>query len=404
MELLATGNWLDSARARRVAFVMLLVTVATLAWLAATSHGTLDWRGRPLGTDFSQVYTAGQMVRDGRVTDVWDWSSHFAVQRAVHDLPTVDVYGWHYPPPFLLLATALSFLPYVTALVVWQLATLGPLAVMGQRFLGRRDGWLFIVGAPVTLICLVHGHNGFLTALLLGGGLLLLNRRPLLAGLLFGALVYKPQFAMIIPLLLLFARSWRAIAGAALSSIVLIGITLILWGWPAWQAFFDSLPLTRHIVIEAGDTGWQKIMSTFSALRAWGWAVEPAYAAQAMVSATALAAVCALALRGRPLLRNAATCAGVLIATPYVLDYDFVVLLLGVGFLWKDAQDHGWQRWEKSLLGLVWIAPLFARQLAEATTIPLGLVTAYIVLAISVRRAGLLTASPFRRSRAASAP
>ncbi len=404
METLATGNWLDSARARRVAFVMLLVTVATIAWVAATAHGTLDWRGRPLGTDFSQVHTAGQMVRDGRVADVWDWPSHFAVQRAAHGSQTVDVYGWHYPPPFLLLATLLSFLPYVAALMLWQAATLGPLAIMAQRALGRRDGWLFVVGAPVTLICLVHGHNGFLTALLLAGGLLLLDRRPIAAGLLFGALVYKPQFALVIPLLLLFARSWRAIAGAALSSLGLIGLTLILWGWPAWQAFLDSLPLTQHIVIERGDTGWQKIMSTFSALRAWGSPVGSAYAAQALATTTAIAAVCLLALRARPLVRNAATCAAVLIATPYVLDYDFVVLLLGVGFLWKDAQEHGWQRWEKSLLGLVWITPLFARQLAEATTIPLGLATAYIVLALSVRRSGLLTALPSHRSREASGP
>ena len=68
----------------------------------------------------------------------------------------------------------------------------------------------------------MHGHNGFLTALLLGGGLILLERKPFLAGLLLGCLVYKPQFALVLPLLLLALWNWRAIAGAAVSSLALI--------------------------------------------------------------------------------------------------------------------------------------------------------------------------------------
>ena len=91
----------------------------------------------------------------------------------------------------------------------------------------------------------MHGHNGFLTALLLGGGLMLLEKRPFVAGLLLGCLVYKPQFALVLPLLLLVLWNWRAIAGAAVSSLALIAITLAIWGWPVWQAFIDSLPLTQ---------------------------------------------------------------------------------------------------------------------------------------------------------------
>jgi hypothetical protein len=246
----------------------------------------------------------------------------------------------------------------------------------------------------VTLICLTHGHNGFLTALLLGGGLILLDRRPFLAGLLLGCLVYKPQFALVIPLLLLATRQWRAILGAAASSLLLIALTLAIWGWPVWQAFLDSLPLTKHIVIEQGRTGWEKIMSPFSAVRSWGMAIGPAYAVQGAASVLAIGATLWLAGARRPALRNAAATAAVLIATPYVLDYDFVVLLLGIGFLWKDGEDHGWAPWEKSLLALAWIAPLIARALAQATLFPLGLLTAIIVLGIAVARG--LRASPSR--------
>jgi hypothetical protein len=388
------GNWLDRARVRRIALVSLIVSIGAIALLFATAHGTLDWKGRPLGTDFSQVWTAGTMVWDGRAAAVWDWPSHFAVQQAFHRSTTVDLYGWHYPPPFLLVAAALATLPYLPALIVWQAATLAPFAWMAQRYVGRKDAWLYVVAAPATLICLTHGHNGFLTALLLGGGLILLDKKPLLAGLLLGCLVYKPQFALVIPLLPLAARQWRAILGAALSSCALIALTYAIWGWPVWQAFLDSLPLTRTIVIEQGKTGWEKIMSPFAAVRSWGLAIGPAYLVQGAASIAAIGATLWLAWTGRPALRNAAASAAVLIATPYVLDYDYVVLLLGIGFLWKDGEEHGWGDWEKSLLALAWVAPLFARSLAEATLFPLGLLTAIAVLGIAFRRG--VRASPSR--------
>lgn len=395
MGTLREGDWLTSERARRVAAISLIVSIVTLAALFGTAHGTLDWKGRPLGTDFSQVWTAGRMVWDGRAAEVWNWPAHFEVQQAFHHSKDVELYGWHYPPPFLLVAALLAALPYLPALVAWQAATLAPLAWLGQRFLGVRHGWLFVLGAPVTLVCLTHGHNGFLTALLLGGGLLLLDRRSFVAGLLLGCLVYKPQFALLIPLLLLVTRQWRAILGASLSSLALIALTLAIWGWPVWQAFLDSLPLTREVVIEQGRTGWHKILSPFAAVRAWGMPVGPAYLVQSVFTLAAIAGTLWLAWTSRPALRNAAATAAVLIATPYVLDYDYVVLLLGIAFLWKDGEEHGWRPWEKSLLALAWVAPLLARTLAELTLVPIGLTTALIVLGIALGRG--LRASPSRR-------
>jgi len=394
MGALRDGSWLSAERVRRIGVMCLVISGAAIALLFATSHGTLDYKGRALGTDFSQLWTAGTMVWDGRAAAVWDWPSHFAVQQQYHGSKTVDLFGWHYPPPFLLVAAALASLPYIPALIVWQAATLAPLTVMAHRYLKLRDGWLYMLAARVTLVCLLHGHNGFLTALLLGGGLLLLERKPFAAGLLLGCLVYKPQFALVIPLLLLVTGQWRAIYGAGVSSLALIGVTLAIWGWPVWQAFFDSLPLTREVVIEQGTTGWEKIMSPFAAVRAWGLALTPSYLVQGAFSLAAIAAAMRLAWTGRPALRNAATAAAVLIATPYVLDYDYVVLLLGIAFLWKDGEEHGWGTWERTLMGFAWIAPLVARAVAEATLIPLGLASALVVLAIAIRRK--ITASPSR--------
>ena len=383
---LRSGEWLTADRVRAVATVSLAFTGLAILCLLVTSHGTLDAWGRPLGTDFSNVWTAGQLALDGRAPAAWDWAAHYQVQQAAHGDPDVPFFGWHYPPPFLLVAGALALLPYLAALFLWQAVTLWAAAMTAQAILPGRTALLAALGAPVVLICLTHGHNGFLTAALLGGGLLLLGRRPLLAGLLFGCLVYKPQFALVVPLLLLAGGHARAIAGALASAAILVGATLVIWGWPAWQAFLDSLPLTRQIVIEQGETGWHKIQSLFAMVRMWGGPLPLAYAVQGAATLAAMGAVLWLGRAGRPNLRNAAVCAAAMLSTPYVLDYDLVVLGLGAAFLVADGLERGFLPWEKSLLALVWISPLVGRTLAEAASLPLGQLGIVVLLALAVRR------------------
>lgn len=383
---LRSGDWLTADRVRAAGTVSLALACLSILYLLITSHGTLDAWGRPLGTDFSDVWTAGQMALDGRAPAAWDWAAHYQVQQAVHGDPHVPFYGWHYPPPFLLLAALLAALPYLAALFVWQAASLWGALKVCRAILPGRTGLLALLGAPVVLICVTHGQNGFLTAALLGGGLLLLERKPLLAGLLFGCLIYKPQFALIIPLLLLAGLHVRAIAGACLSAATLVGATLVIWGWPVWQAFLESLPLTRQVIIEQGETGWHKIQSLFALVRMWGGSVPFAYAVQGAATVAAMAAVLWLTRTARPKPRNAAVCAAALLATPYVLDYDLVVLGLGAVFLAADGMARGFLPWEKSLLALAWLAPLVARPLAEMTLLPLGQASIVILLALAVRR------------------
>jgi hypothetical protein len=384
---LVDGSWLTRDRARTTARVSAAATILACLFLAATRHGTRDLWGRPLGTDFSDVYAAGRMALAGRAKDAWNWDLHYAVQQAVHHDANVPFYGWHYPPPLLLVAAALACLPYLAALLLWQGATLSAAALLVRRIVPGRDTLLLALGAPIVLVCLGHGQNGFLTATLLGGGLLLLDRKPLAAGLLFGCLLYKPQFALLVAPLLLVTGNWRAIAGAAASSLGLIAATLIAWGLPVWSAFLDSLPLTRQVVIESGATGWGKIDSPFAWARMWGGGVGFAYAVQALVTVGAIGAALCLARAASPPLRNAAATAAVLLSTPYVLDYDFVVLGIGIAFLVRDAIGRGFLPWEKSLLAFAWIAPLFGRQLATFGLLPVGQLTALIVLALAIRRA-----------------
>jgi len=406
----ADGRWLTEERIRAVTRLAGAATLLVILYLLLSAHGTLDRWGRPLGTDFSNVWTAGRMALDGQAAEAWEWGPHYRVQQAVHANPEVPFYGWHYPPPFLLLASLLGLLPYLVALAVWQGATLAAALAVVRRILPGPGILLPAIAAPVVLVCLTHGHNGFLTAALLGGGLLLLDRRPLLAGLLLGCLVYKPQFALVIPPLLLVTRNWRAFAGASASALLLIAATLLIWGWPVWQAFLDSLTLTRDVVIEGGATGWAKIQSPFAMTMMWGGTTEVAYAIQGFATAAAVLAILWIARSADPMLRNAAVTAATLLSTPYVLDYDFVVLGMGCAFLIADGRRRGFLGYEKSVLALVWIAPLLARTIAAIALVPLGQAAAVAILVLALRRAVRLDgvagrwirSSPSRHSHAGS--
>lgn len=385
-----------------VAVLMGAASILSLGWLFGFGHGTLDPIGRPLGTDFSEVYAAGKMALNGHAADAWSWPKHFAIQRQIHHDADVPVYGWHYPPPFLLIASTLAMLPYLPALIVWQTITLGVFARLMYWLVPRRETLLLVFAAPVTLVCVTHGHNGFLTALLLGAGLALQEEKPFPAGLLLGCLIYKPQFALVIPPLLLATRNWRAIVGAATSATVLIALTFALWGWPVWQSFIESLPLTRQVVIEQGNTGWYKIMSPFAGVRMWGGSIKAAYYVQAFYTLSSIIAVSWVSWRNeRPELRNALVCAAAILSTPYVLDYDLVIILPALAWLWIDGCKNGFERWDGTLMALAWATPLIGRSVAEWAFVPLGLISVVGVAWVSFRRC--VTALPFRRSREAFA-
>lgn len=412
IEAIATGEWLTPRqRVRAIASLMLAATALAVAVALLTAQGTLDALGRPLGTDFSMIWNAGRMANDGAAAAAWDWSSFHSAQVRTHgEQGAREFLAWLYPPPFLLIASLVATLPYVWALVAWQAATLTPAALLARRIAPEPNALLVALGFPAVLICLGHGHNGFLTAALLGGGLFLLDRRPLVAGVLLGCLLYKPQFAVILPLVLIAGGHWRAFLGASGAVIALVGVTLAIWGWPVWQAFIDSLPQTQAIIVEQGSTGWQKIQSAFSAVRMWGGGLAFAYGAQSVVTGMAVLAAMAATRFMAANLRGAAVIAGALLSTPYLLDYDLVVLGIAIAFLVADGRARGFLRWEASILAFVWAVPLFARTLMAATGIPFGLVAIGAILVLTLRRGVILDgalarlrSSPFRHSRAASA-
>ncbi len=386
------GSWLTPERMRGYSVILVVVAVlASVIWIAL-ADGLVDRNDKPIGTDFSNVWAAGKLVLDGRPDAPYDPVLQHAAEREAFGGRPVPFFGWHYPPLFLTVAAALALLPYGWALLVWTVFGLSAYLVTLRAILPRPETVLVALAFPATFVNLGHGQNGFLTASLLGGALLLLDRRPLVAGVLIGLLAYKPQFGVMIPLVLLATGRWQVIAAAAATVLSAGAITFALFGAKVWTAFAHSTEFTRVVVLEAGDTGWEKIQSIFSAVRMWGGGVELAYPAQA-----GLALVLGVSLiwlwrsRAADDLKAAALACACLLATPYVLDYDLVVLAVAIAFFVRHAlnQNQGFRDYEISVLAFVWIAPLIARSVAGTIGLPLGFLAMAALYALTVRRAVL---------------
>ena len=379
---------------RAYSLILLGLSVLVFAGWIAVSDGLIDRNGQPIGTDFSNVYAAGTLTWQGRSADAYEPALQHAAEKAMFDGRDVPFYGWHYPPFFFAIAALVAAVPYAWGLAIWLAASFAAYLAAIRAILPRGETLLVAAAFPAVFVNVGHGHNGFLTAALLGGALHWLDRRPWLAGVLIGLLAYKPQFGILIPIALVAGGRWRTIGAAAATVAALVAISFALLGSGIWHAFADSMNFTQTVVLEQGGTGWQKIQSIFSAVRAWGASVPVAYAAQATLFA-ALAATLAWLWHSDAAfeLKAAALALGSLLATPYVLDYDLVVLAVAIAFFARHGLRHGFRDFEISLLAAAWIVPLLSRSVAGVTFVPLGLLVELALYAFVLRRAALDHAS-----------
>lgn len=401
LEALRSGSFVTRERLRVYSILLLVAYAVAIVALLATSDGLVDRAGRPLGTDFANVYSAGRLALEGKAGLAYDFGAHHAVQKEVSGRADIPYFGWHYPPMFLLLAAALATLPYLAALAAYQAVTLVPYLAIVARIAGQQEAWLVALAFPAVFVNVTHGHNGFITAALIGCALLLLDRRPLVAGVLIGCLAYKPQFGLLIPLALAATWRWRTIAAAAVTVLAIAGLTWAAFGADVFAAFWHSLGMARRVVME-GAPGFHKIQSVYAGLRLAGVPMAVANAVQMLVTLGAAVAVVAL-WRSRAAfeLKAAGLIIASLIATPYFLDYDLVVLAPAIAFLAAHGLRHGFAPWEVSMLTALWVLPLAARSIAEATYVSLTPIILIAAFGLVLRRAEALSFA--RLGRAAGA-
>jgi hypothetical protein len=377
----------DAALMRRIAHVWIALAGAFCLFdlYRKTAVGLTDGDGRPIGDDFVNYFSGAWLALHQRVADIYHWPAYHAFQEQLVGAAVSPNYNYSYPPLALVVTLPFALMPYVPALGVWLIG--GWYAFYrALRIAIPKDAVLLALSLPAVFVNTYCGQNGVWTAAFLGGGLSLLPRAPVAAGILFGLQAYKPHLALMIPVALLAGRQWRATVAAAITVGALALASLALAGWDGWQAFLDVAPLLRKVTLEDADAVWHRNVSVFMAASRLGAGLTAAYAAQAVAALIAAALVAHAWLKDAPApARNAAVMIGVLLATPYLQDYDLVLGAFIV--VWLASLDTAPKPATQIACASILLLPLLASPLAKLTGFafgPLFVLPALIVTARAV--------------------
>ena len=287
----------------------------------------IDGSGFVVGRDFINSWMAGRCAFSGGPAAWFDLTAYNAALQDILGRPDFPHHFWSYPPHIMLLLWPLGLLPYLPAYLLWCIVGLALYLLAAEAGGAPRKDIVFLALAPAVAVNAFFGQNGFLTAALLIGGLANLDRRPTLSGLLFGVLTIKPQFALLLPVLLVLTGRWRVIAVAVATTAVLVAVTSLWFGPGIWLDYVrEVMPQQHEMIVQAGEYGWPMVSSAFVNARLVGLPADWAWGIQALTS------VCALALtawtfwrRRDAVLSLALFITATFLFSPWMLNYDMVV-------------------------------------------------------------------------------
>jgi alpha-1,2-mannosyltransferase len=254
------------------------------------------------------------------------------------------------------------------------------------------NAWMLFLGYPAVMVNIGFGQNGFLSAALLGGATVWLDRRPELAGICFGCLAYKPQLGIIVPLALLVGRRWRAFMVAAATIVVMGLVSTNAFGVGIWSPFFAVMSVAQHNWLEAPVPSYlQFVITVFGAVRLHDGSLVLAYALQALVTVAAFVALIGALLARPPDARSgrsegAAIAACVPFCSPYMLEYDLLILAVPMAWLLGEALRDGFRRGEGLALAAAFVAPAVFKITAFDNALKLWPMTAAALLFAMVLR------------------
>jgi alpha-1,2-mannosyltransferase len=329
-----------------------------------------DAVGYSIGRDFVNAWLGAKLALSGNPAPYFEYTAYQTLL-AQHFGANYPIHIWSYPPHLLLFTWPLGLMPYMTAYVVYCLFGLILYVAVASDGSRKPEHLILLVVAPAVTVNIWCGQNGFVVAALLIGGLTQLDRRPVLAGILFGLLSVKPQLGLLIPLMLLLTGRWRTILAAAATIVVLVIATAIVFGADVWTAYIrDALPIQRRHTFWGVQNFMLHMPTAFMNAKIAELSMAACIAIQAVVSAATLAAVIWTFWRRRdPVLSMALFVTAIFTVTPYSFNYDMVVFGWVIVTL-MDRADN--EPVDYALMLAVWATPALTVALGMTGFLPIS--------------------------------
>jgi len=312
---------------------ILIVFWTVMLWSSYGRGFAIDRHGTPVASDYVGVYTAGQLAVSGHPEAAYDQATHEAAQKSLLGGNATSFFPWPYPPTFLVIAAALSLLPFAPSMLLWIIATNAAFAFAVARIAPSWRECLILLALPAVWLNAYVGQNGALSTALIGLGLFALPTRPIVAGVFIGLLSFKPHLGLLFPIALIAGGHFRTAIAATVTVLGLALAAALIFGLTPWLAMPAQLQAISAII---GDN-WRfdKIQSVYGLGRASGLSAQTAFTAQ-MALLVLLAAFTAWLWRQSAIsydLKAAALAAATTMMSPYQFVYDLTILTIAQAFL-----------------------------------------------------------------------
>lgn len=335
------------------------------------------------GEDWMVYFNAARLYFEGQVPLLYDGVRATAILNArfaawlPHPLP---LHPWLYPPYALLLLLPFGALPFVPAGVLFLALGFAAAVVAAWRFATsgaeRAIHAFSLVLCPATAFTVSLGQNTFVTCALLLGGFGTLRRRPVLAGILLGVATYKPQLWLLVPVALVAARQWKALAAAGATVLLLAGVSVVLFGVEPWRAWIALMTQPSALYDQWRLLARLNGQSVYAYATLLGAPTALANFAQALAALAAAAGVWWCYRRPMPDdLRLAVLLAATMLAAPHVIDYDALLLGIAATLFFVRAQRDGFRFGDLAVTLLLWASPLAN----PPTVFRIGLLTPVVI-------------------------
>lgn len=330
-------------------YPVILIIAGGLGLVAATIVRVQDPAGQgAFLPDYLAHWTGGRLLWDNP-GELYDPETQNQVQGAA--IGTTANIAWFVSPPVVAaLYAPLALIPYnlsgilwlvlSSALLIWcilSLATLAPKLMLHKRKLII----LAVLAAPPTFELIGSGQDSaFVLLLWLIGIRMFQANRPLWAGAVLGLGFAKPQLVLVIPLVLLATRQFKALAAfsAVVTAVTAVSLALVgPEGILEWTAALSS-PLYMHEVQQGQAWKMVGLPSFVQAILppVWGAALAPFLTAASLPVGAAVLLWVILRRRNTAVDSQAvwvATLATTLTFSPHLATYDAVLFIPVVVFL-----------------------------------------------------------------------
>jgi len=342
----AHGDDKEAIRALSVlgAFFFAVAVIGYLVTASWRADIPRDGTSLVVGRDFLNFWMYGRAAPAADPSRFYDVTEY---NRALQALLGGGYPGqnWSYPPSLFFLAAPFGQLGYLAALIVWTLFGGAIFLAVARRHIADNRLLVALLLSPAAVLCVISGQSSLITAAMLVTTFAWLDRRPVAAGLLIGLLTLKPQLGLLFPVMLIASGRWRAFACAAITTLVIAGVTALVFGPQVWVDFATKGLAANNLVLADPERIATPFYPTiFMNLRGIDLPYSVAMAVQLFVSAAAAAAV-AWAFRMRrdadPIMLMALFLSCSVAAVPYMLSYDTLVLTFAVLLLLGRGELDG---------------------------------------------------------------